>query len=102
MSTQACCCESYPTFHSNHKNFPLETVAVYSNIGWCLCSYNVLTAYSVTAPLAKDEYAWSSKNATMYVNTISTGTSILSVIALIGTKVLENGKRIFRSCSSES
>ena len=59
----------------------------------CLCNkvYSVLIMFSllsVMAPLAKDEYAWSSKNATMYVNIISAGTSVLTVIALIGTKYI--------------
>ena len=52
-------------------------------VGWC--SHNE-SLFSLMAPLAKDQYAWSSKDATLYVNIISAGTAVLSVMGFIVTK----------------
>ena len=40
------------------------------------------------APLAKDQYAWSSKDTTLYVNIILAGTAILCVVGFIATKYI--------------
>ena len=49
-------------------------------VGWLV--------FSLMAPLAKDQYAWSSKDATLYVNIISAGNSVLSVMGFIVTKYI--------------
>ena len=38
------------------------------------------------APVGKDQYAWSNKDATLYVNIVAAGNSVLSVMTFIGTK----------------
>ena len=38
------------------------------------------------APIAKDQYTWSNEDATLYVNIIAAGDSIVSVTVFIGTK----------------
>ena len=45
-----------------------------------------LSLYSLMALIAKDQYAWSNKDATLYVNIIAAGNSILSVAVFIGTR----------------
>ena len=40
------------------------------------------------APLAKDQYAWSSTDATLYVNIILAGAAVLCVIGFIATKYI--------------
>lgn len=44
--------------------------------------------FSLMAPIAKDQYGWSSEDATLYVNVISAGTSVFSVMGFIGLKFM--------------
>ena len=38
------------------------------------------------APVAKDQYSWNNKDATLYVNIVFTGISFVCVAVSIGTK----------------
>ena len=47
---------------------------------------NDFSLCSLMALLAKDQYAWSNKDATLYVNIIAAVNSIMCVVVFIGTK----------------
>ena len=53
----------------------------------CACMYNVAVfVFSLMAPVAKDQYSWNNKDATLYVNIVFTGISVVCVVVSIGTK----------------
>ena len=42
--------------------------------------------FSLMAPIAKDQYAWSSQDTTLYVNIILAGIAIMCVVGFVASK----------------
>ena len=53
-----------------------------------LSMFPCFSLFSLMAPVAKDQYAWSNEDAALYVNIIAGVNSILSVITYIVTKYI--------------
>ena len=56
------------------------------------CIVHVLTVHtflhSILPPLAQDEFAWSNKEAALYVNIMIACITLLAAVMLVGTKYL--------------